>query len=84
MRSLDFTTRSNVAKEAILRVCEEAGLREADASRRPDPRIMAMLAPHPDLNQTGSHVQLSITSANLNLTVIETGEVCLSPTFCNP
>lgn len=76
MRSLDFETRSRIAKECIVRVCEAAGLRDPDAGRRPDSRILKMLAERPDMSLSGADVALSITSATLNLTVIDTGEVC--------
>lgn len=80
MRSLDFETRSRIAKECIARVCRAAGLRDPDAAdRRPDARIVKMLAEQPDMSQTGADVALNITSATLNLTVIDTGEVRYSP-----
>jgi SHC-transforming protein 1 len=82
MRSLDFETRSRIAKECIARVCEAAGLRDPDDGRRPEPRIIKMLADQPDMSLTGADVSLSITSATLNLTVIDTGEVCLCYYIC--
>ena len=75
MRSLDFETRSNIAKECISRVCKASGLPVQEPNRKSDHRILKMLADQPDLQFTGCEVNLSITSASLNLTVIESGEV---------
>ena len=75
MRSLDFETRSHIAKECISRVCSASGLTIPECNRKSDRRILNMLAEQPNLHFTGSDVNLSVTSASLNLTVIETGEV---------
>ncbi|XP_053210973.1 SHC-transforming protein 3-like isoform X2 [Panonychus citri] len=75
MKSLDFDTRSKVAKECINRVCEASGLKTVDKKRRPDKRICKMLADRPNMDNAGSNVNLEITSGYLKLSVMETGEI---------
>lgn len=101
MKSLDFDTRSLIAKECINRVCEAAGLKTIDKKRRTDKRIARMLADSPSMGEcskwlddnflflliylffvlfitppehAGVDVNLSITSAHLNLIVCESGD----------
>ena len=49
MKSLDFDTRSLIAKECINRVCEAARLKTVDKKRRTDKRIVRMLADTPNM-----------------------------------
>ena len=77
MKSLDFETRSQVAKECINRVCEAGGLKTMDKKRRQDKRICKMLSDKPNMENAGANVNLTITSSFLNLSVMETGEVRL-------
>lgn len=49
MKSLDFDTRSLIAKECINRVCEAARLKTVDKKRRTDKRILRMLADTPNM-----------------------------------
>lgn len=51
MKSLDFDTRSLIAKECINRVCEAAGLKTADKKRRTEKRITRMLAEAPNMGK---------------------------------
>ncbi|CAG2105897.1 unnamed protein product [Medioppia subpectinata] len=74
MKSLDFDTRSQIAKECINRVCELGRLKTPDKKRRPEKRITRMLADNPNMECAGADVNLVITSGYLHLTVIETGE----------
>lgn len=74
MKSLDFETRSMVAKESINRVCEVAGLKTTDKRRKVDKRITRMLATTPNMDHAGSNITLTITSAFLNLVILESGE----------
>ncbi|XP_022249609.1 SHC-transforming protein 1-like isoform X2 [Limulus polyphemus] len=74
MKSLDFDTRSQIAKECINRVCEAAGLKTSDKKRKVDKRISRMLSQRPNLDYAGSNVNLIITSSCLSLIVIESGE----------
>lgn len=75
MKSLDFDTRSLIAKECITRVCEAAGLRPVDKKRKVDRRLQRMLADRPNLDYAGSNVTLCVTSSNLTLAVVENGQV---------
>ncbi|XP_065301079.1 SHC-transforming protein 1 isoform X1 [Dermacentor albipictus] len=75
MKSLDFDTRSLIAKECITRVCEAAGLRPVDKKRKVDRRLQRMLADRPNLDYAGSNVTLCVTSSNLTLAVVESGQV---------
>lgn len=75
MKSLDFDTRSLIAKECITRVCEAAGLRPVDKKRKVDRRLQCMLADRPNLDYAGSNVTLCVTSSNLTLAVKESGQV---------
>nr|XP_027197239.1 uncharacterized protein LOC113791645 [Dermatophagoides pteronyssinus] len=74
MKSLDFQTRSLIAKESINRVCESAGLKTVDKKRRVDKRIAGMLADTPNMEHAGVDANLSITISYLTLTLAETGE----------
>lgn len=60
MRSLDLDTRSQVTKECILRVCEEAGLRfnNSNGNSRNDKRTKGMLEDKAKLDFSGSYVNL--------------------------
>ncbi|XP_022249613.1 SHC-transforming protein 1-like isoform X3 [Limulus polyphemus] len=78
MKSLDFDTRSQIAKECINRVCEAAGLKTSDKKRKVDKRISRMLSQRPNLDYAGSNVNLIITSSCLSLIVIESGEVVVN------
>ncbi len=51
MKSLDFDTRSQIAKECINRVCESGGLKTPDKKRRPEKRITRMLAENPNMGK---------------------------------
>jgi hypothetical protein len=75
MKSLDFDTRSQIAKECINKVCESGGLKTADKKRRTEKRIIRMLAETPNMEFAGSNVNLNITSSYLNLTIMETDEI---------
>ncbi|XP_031849943.1 SHC-adaptor protein [Nomia melanderi] len=73
MKSLDFETRSCVAKECINRVCEAAGLKSADKKRRVDKKVLKAIADKPRMEHTGATINLTISSCSLALTNIETG-----------
>ncbi|XP_042900393.1 SHC-transforming protein 1 [Parasteatoda tepidariorum] len=78
MKSLDFDFRSQIAKECINRVCETAGLKTADKKRRVDKRICRMLAEKPNMDFAGSNANLVITSACMNLSVMESEEIIVN------
>ncbi|XP_054714847.1 SHC-transforming protein 1-like [Uloborus diversus] len=75
MKSLDFDTRSLIAKECINKLCEAAGLKTADKKRKVDKRLLKMLSEKPNMDHAGSNVNLTITSSHLNLVTMETGDV---------
>ncbi|XP_033211812.1 SHC-transforming protein 1 [Belonocnema kinseyi] len=75
MKSLDFETRSCVAKECINRVCEAAGLKSADKKRRVDRKVLRAIADKPCMEHAGSNINLTISSCSLALTILETGQV---------
>ncbi|XP_063239404.1 SHC-transforming protein 1 [Bacillus rossius redtenbacheri] len=75
MKSLDFETRSQVAKECINRVCEAAGLKTADKKRKVDKRVLRAIGDQPIMDHAGANVNLSISSLGLVLTVLESGRV---------
>ncbi|XP_066600606.1 SHC-transforming protein 1 [Prorops nasuta] len=73
MKSLDFETRSYIAKECINRVCEAAGLKSADKKRRVDRKVIRAIAEKPRMEHTGANINLNISSCSLSLTDISTG-----------
>ncbi|XP_069700957.1 SHC-transforming protein 1 [Periplaneta americana] len=75
MKSLDFETRSQVAKECINRVCEAAGLKTADKKRKAEKRVQRAIAEHPIMDHAGANVNLTISSCGLVLTALESGRV---------
>ncbi|KAJ9576420.1 hypothetical protein L9F63_006715, partial [Diploptera punctata] len=75
MKSLNFDTRSQVAKECINRVCEAAGLKTADKKRKPDKRVAKAIAEQPIMEHAGANVNLTISSSGLVLTALESGRV---------
>ncbi|XP_077302455.1 SHC-adaptor protein [Arctopsyche grandis] len=75
MKSLDFETRSLVAKECINRVCEAVGLKTADKKRRVDKRVTRAIAEKPRMVHAGTNVSLTISSKSLSMSVLEGGEV---------
>nr|CAG4641010.1 EOG090X098F [Eulimnadia texana] len=75
MKSLDFDTRSQIAKECINRVCEAAGLKTVDRKRKVDRRIQRILGDAPRMQHAGSDVTLTVTSSCLRLTTLEGNNV---------
>ncbi|GLV46305.1 SHC-adaptor protein [Carabus blaptoides fortunei] len=75
MKSLDFDTRSQVARECINRVCEAAGLKTADRTRLLDRKVAKHIASSPRMEHAGSNVSLTISSNNLKLTSLDSGQV---------
>ncbi|XP_042213107.1 SHC-transforming protein 1-like isoform X2 [Homarus americanus] len=75
MKSLNFDTRSLIAKECISKVCEAAGLKTADRKRKVVKTISRILGERPLMEHAGSNVNLTITSTALTLTILESGQV---------
>lgn len=74
MRQLDFDTRTALAREAICRVCEAAGLKTAK-KRKVDKKLVKMLGDAPKMQYAGSNVNLTITTDCLTLIIMESGEM---------
>ncbi|XP_043283537.1 SHC-transforming protein 1 [Venturia canescens] len=75
MKSLDFDTRSCVAKECINRVCEAAGLKLAHKKKRVNRRVLRAIADKPCMDHAGANINLTISSCSLALTTLETGQI---------
>ncbi|XP_018494120.1 SHC-transforming protein 1 [Galendromus occidentalis] len=75
MKSLDFETRTLIAKECIVRVCEAAGLRTVDRKRKLDRRLLRVLAEKPIMEHAGANVSLCISASALALTDLESGHI---------
>lgn len=74
MKSLDFETRTAVAKESISRVCDAAGLKTASKKNKRQ-KIAKYLGDEPNLVFAGSNVNLTITTDSLTMMIMESGEV---------
>ncbi|XP_034934049.1 SHC-transforming protein 1 [Chelonus insularis] len=75
MKSLDFETRSCVAKECISRVCEAAGIKSADKKRRVGRRVLKAIANKPCMEHAGENINLTISSTSLSLTSLDTDQI---------
>lgn len=75
MKSLDFDTRFQVAKECINRVCEAAGLKTADKKRKVDKRVARAIGEQPLMEHAGANVKLSISSTSLSLRTLDSGQL---------
>ncbi|XP_005181210.2 SHC-transforming protein 2 [Musca domestica] len=76
MKSLDFHTRTQVARECINRVCEAAGLKSG--KRRMDKKIGQYIADRPCMVNAGTNVIINVSSRSLNLINVDTGEIIAS------
>ncbi|KAJ8923639.1 hypothetical protein NQ315_010219 [Exocentrus adspersus] len=75
MKTLDFKTRSSVAKECINRVCETSRLKSVDKKRKVDKKVLKAIADVPNLKYAGTNVNLNVSSVNLSLTSLDTNQV---------
>ncbi|GFO06545.1 shc-transforming protein 1 [Plakobranchus ocellatus] len=75
MKSLDFETRTIIARESINRVAEAAGLKTASKRRKIEKRLQKMLGDLPHMQYAGSNVNLTITTDSINLMIMESGEI---------
>ncbi|KAK9890216.1 hypothetical protein WA026_010325 [Henosepilachna vigintioctopunctata] len=78
MKTLDYNTRSSVARECINRVCEAAGLKTADKRRRIDKNVEKAIAEVPNMSYAGTNVSLTVSSSKLSLTSLDTHQVISS------
>ncbi|XP_023300566.2 SHC-transforming protein 2 [Lucilia cuprina] len=77
MKSLDFHTRTQVARECINRVCEAAGLKSA-GKRRIDKKIAQYIAERPCMANAGTNVIINVSSRSLNLINVDNSEIIAS------
>lgn len=75
MKSLDFQSRSQVAKECIHRVCEAANRKSPSKKRRVEKRLQNCVSTNPCLEHSGETVILSISAQCLELISSQTNEV---------
>ncbi|KAH9509062.1 sporulation-specific csd4-like protein [Bulinus truncatus] len=75
MKSLDFETRTTIARESINRVAEAAGLKTVSKRKKIDRRLAKMMGDSPHMQYAGSNVNLTITTDSINLMVMESGEI---------
>uniref|UniRef100_A0A1B6K175 SHC-transforming protein 1 n=1 Tax=Homalodisca liturata TaxID=320908 RepID=A0A1B6K175_9HEMI len=75
MKSLDFDTRFQVAKECINRVCEAASLKSVDKKRKVDKRVSRSIGEQPLMDHAGTNVKLNVSSTSLSLRALDSGQV---------
>lgn len=74
MKSLDFETRTQLARECINRVCEAAGLKSA-SKRRLDKKLYNFISDRPSMQHAGTNITINVSSRALTLSNVDTGEV---------
>uniref|UniRef100_A0A8D2GF63 SHC adaptor protein 3 n=1 Tax=Urocitellus parryii TaxID=9999 RepID=A0A8D2GF63_UROPR len=68
MRSLDFSTRTQITREAISRVCEAVpGAKGAFKKRKPPSKMLSSILGKSNLQFAGMSISLTISTASLNL-----------------
>uniref|UniRef100_A0A9J7ZJJ5 SHC adaptor protein 3 n=1 Tax=Cyprinus carpio carpio TaxID=630221 RepID=A0A9J7ZJJ5_CYPCA len=68
MRSLDFTTRSQITQEAISMVCEAIpGAKGALRKRKPPSKLLSSILGKSNLQFAGMSINLNISTSSLNL-----------------
>uniref|UniRef100_A0A3Q2QAV6 SHC adaptor protein 3 n=1 Tax=Fundulus heteroclitus TaxID=8078 RepID=A0A3Q2QAV6_FUNHE len=68
MRSLDFTTRSQITREAISLVCEAVpGTKGAPRKRKPPSKALSSILGKSNLQFAGMSINLNISTSSLNL-----------------
>ncbi|XP_056288843.1 SHC-transforming protein 3 [Pseudoliparis swirei] len=68
MRSLDFTTRSQITREAVSLVCEAVpGTKGALRKRKPPSKALSSILGKSNLQFTGMSINLNISTSSLNL-----------------
>ncbi|XP_026091108.1 SHC-transforming protein 3-like [Carassius auratus] len=68
MRSLDFTTRSQITREAISLVCEAVpGAKGALRKRKPTSKLLSSILGKSNLQFAGMSINLNISTSSLNL-----------------
>ncbi|XP_054985236.1 SHC-transforming protein 3 [Sorex araneus] len=68
MRSLDFSTRTQITREAISRICEAVpGAKGAFKKRKPPSKMLSSILGKSNLQFAGMSISLTISTASLNL-----------------
>ncbi|NWV20538.1 SHC3 protein, partial [Origma solitaria] len=76
MRSLDFSTRMQVAREAISRVCEAMpGAKRPFKKRKPPSKVLSSILGKSNLQFAGMSIMLNISTSSLNLMNPDTKQI---------
>ncbi|NWU93421.1 SHC3 protein, partial [Upupa epops] len=76
MRSLDFNTRTQIAREAISRVCEAVhGAKGAFKKRKPPSKVLYSILGKSNLQFAGMSIMLNISTTSLNLMAPDTKQI---------
>uniref|UniRef100_A0A663EWN7 SHC adaptor protein 3 n=1 Tax=Aquila chrysaetos chrysaetos TaxID=223781 RepID=A0A663EWN7_AQUCH len=76
MRSLDFSTRTQIAREAISRVCEAMpGAKGAFKKRKPPSKVLSSILGKSNLQFAGMSIMLNISTTSLNLMTPDTKQI---------
>ncbi|XP_068033298.1 SHC-transforming protein 3 isoform X2 [Anomalospiza imberbis] len=76
MRSLDFSTRMQVAREAISHVCEAMpGAKRAFKKRKPPSKVLSSILGKSNLQFAGMSIMLNISTSSLNLMNPDTKQI---------
>ncbi|XP_021156334.2 SHC-transforming protein 3 isoform X3 [Columba livia] len=76
MRSLDFNTRTQIAREAISRVCEAVpGTKGAFKKRKPPSKVLSSILGKSNLQFAGMSIMLNISTTSLNLMTPDTKQI---------
>uniref|UniRef100_A0A8C3QS26 SHC adaptor protein 3 n=1 Tax=Cyanoderma ruficeps TaxID=181631 RepID=A0A8C3QS26_9PASS len=76
MRSLDFSTRMQIAREAISRVCEAMpGAKRAFKKRKPPSKVLSSILGKSNLQFSGMSIMLNISTSSLNLMNPDTKQI---------
>ncbi|NWX43852.1 SHC3 protein, partial [Steatornis caripensis] len=76
MRSLDFNTRTQIAREAISCVCEAVpGAKGAFKKRKPPSKVLSGILGKSNLQFAGMSIMLNISTTSLNLMTPDTKQI---------
>ncbi|NWS60759.1 SHC3 protein, partial [Chunga burmeisteri] len=76
MRSLDFNTRTQIAREAISRVCEAVpGAKGSFKKRKPPSKVLSSILGKSNLQFAGMSIMLNISTTSLNLMTPDTKQI---------
>ncbi|XP_030326052.1 SHC-transforming protein 3 isoform X1 [Strigops habroptila] len=76
MRSLDFNTRTQIAREAISRVCEAVpGAKGAFKKRKPASKVLSSILGKSNLQFAEMSIMLNISTTSLNLMTPDTKQI---------